>query len=121
MSNYYFGQTPESFLGNTPRFFLALRKNENGSLYFTRIDNLRDKENIEVNNVGALEDNYTDFEVGVDFFEGINVNHIIEFTNLKYPQYRWDSRSIYYYIDSDGQLSVKINESHTYATGVSED
>ena len=121
MNNYYLGTSPESVLGNTPRYFYALRKNENGSLFLLKNDNLKDSGSIEVNDVGPLEDNYNDFEVGVDFFEGINVNHQQLFGNLKYPQYRWDSRNIVYYVDSEGQLVVRINQGYVYPTGVSED
>ena len=121
MSNYYLGTSPENILGNTPRYFYALRKNENGSLYFVKNDNIKDGQVININNLGNLEDNYNDFEEGVDFYEGINVNHIAEFANLKYPQYRWDNRSILYYIDNDGQLVVRLNQGYTYPTGVSEE
>ena len=41
MSNYYLGSSPENVLGDTPRYFYALRKNENGSLYFLKNDNLK--------------------------------------------------------------------------------
>jgi hypothetical protein len=121
MSNYYLGTSPENILGNTPRYFYALRKNENGSLYFVKNDNIKDGQVININNLGNLEDNYNDFEEGVDFYEGINVNHIAEFANLKYPQYRWDNRSVLYYIDNDGQLVVRLNQGYTYPTGVSEE
>jgi hypothetical protein len=121
MSNYYLGTSPENILGNTPRYFYALRKNENGSLYFIKNDNLKENQSIDINSVGESEDNYNDFEVGVDFYEGINVNHIAEFANLKYPQYRWDNRSMLYYIDNDGQLVVRLNQGYTYPTGISEE
>ena len=121
MSNYYLGTSPETLLGDSPRYFYALRKNENGSLFFVKNDNLTNPQSIEINNIGELEDNYNDFEEGVDFFEGINVNHQQMFANLKYPQYRWDNRNVLYYIDSEGQLVVRINQGYTYPTGVSED
>ena len=121
MSNYYLGQAPDSILGNTPRFFYALRRNQNGSLFFIKNDNLKENESIDINVSGNQEDNYTDFEVGVDFFEGINVNHEQVFDNLKYPQYRWDNRAIFYYIDEEGQLVARINQGYSYPTGVSEE
>jgi len=121
MSNYYLGNSPSEVLGNSPRYFYALRKNQNGSMYFVKNDNLVDGQSIDINNLGPAEDNYNDFEEGVDFFEGINVNHQQIFGNLKYPQYRWDNRNILYYIDSDGQLVARVNQGHTYTTGVSED
>jgi hypothetical protein len=121
MSNYYLGTSPENILGSTPRYFYALRKNENGSLYFVKNDNIKDGQVIDINVSGNLEDNYTDFEVGVDFFEGINVNHEQMFDNLKYSQYRWDNRPIFYYIDEEGQLVARINQGYTYPTGVAEE
>ena len=119
-NNYYLGVDPQSRLGDTPRYFYALRRNSNGSLYFVRIDNMKDSEAVDINNPGDASENYTDFEVGVDFFEGINVNHQEEFGNLKYPQYRWDDRAIFYYINSNGELVAKINQGHTYTAGTSE-
>lgn len=120
-TNYYLGTDPNSVLGDTPRFFYGLRKNENGSMFMVRIDNLRDKDAVVLNNPGPETDNYTDFEVGVDFFEGLDVNHNPVFNNLKYQQYRWDDRSLFYYIDDDGQLVVRINNSYPYDNGSSEE
>jgi len=31
---------------------------------------------------------------------------------------RWDSRSLYYYINDEGQLVVRINQKYTYPTGI---
>lgn len=120
MSNYYLGSAPEQVLGDTPRYFYALRKNQNGSLFLVKNDNIKDGQSIDINNPGATEDNYNDFEVGVDFYEGVNVNHQQMFANLKYPQYRWDNRSIVYYVNADGELVARINQGYTYPTGVSE-
>jgi hypothetical protein len=121
MSNYYLGQNPEQLLGSSPRFFYGLRKNQNGSLFLNRVDLLKDLGAVEVNSPGNPEDNYNDFEAGVDFYEGLDVNHNPVFENLVYPQYRWDDRSLFYYVDEDGQLVVKINSGNTYDNGDSED
>lgn len=121
MSNYYLGTSPVDVLGTDPRYFYALRKNENGSLFFTKNDQLTEDEALEVNFPGNSLDNYTDFESGVDFFEGINVNHEVMFKNLKYPQYRWDNRSMVYFIDSEGQLVARINRGYNYPEGLSEE
>jgi hypothetical protein len=118
-NNYYLGNDPYTRLGDTPRFFYGLRKNENGSLFLQRSDQLKSNETIELNNIGEPSGNYTDF--GVDFFEGIDVNHNPAFENLRYQQYRWDDRAIFYYIDNDGQLVAKINNGHEYDSGASED
>ena len=120
MSNYYLGQSPELILGDTPRYFYALRRNSDGSLYFIKNDNIKDKESIDINNPGDLAENFTDFETGVDFYEGVNVNHQQVFENLKYPQYRWDNRSVLYYVNAEGELVARVNQGYTYPTGLSE-
>ena len=37
---------------------------------------------------------------------------------LNYEQFKWDNRSVLYYIDDEGQLVLRINEDYTYPTGV---
>jgi hypothetical protein len=120
-SNYYVGTDPQQNLGDTPRFFYGLRKNENGSLFVVRSDQMRGTDSIQINNTGLEENNYTDFDIGVDFFEGIDVNHNPVYENLRYQQYKWDDRSIFYYIDEEGELIVRINNGYEYTPGVSED
>ena len=62
--------------------------------------------------------NYEDFEMGENFYEGRNVNHEKTYENLRYEQYKWDNRSLLYFIDDSGNLCIKVNEEHTYPTGV---
>lgn len=119
--NYYLGQDPEGTVGNTPRFFYGLRKNENGSMFLQRIDQIKSDDSVEVNSPGPDEGNFNDFEPGVDFYEGIDVNHNAVFENLNYQQYKWDHRSLFYYIDDEGQLIVRINAGYNYPAGLSED
>jgi hypothetical protein len=121
MSNYYLGQNPLDSIGDTPRFFYGLRKNSQGSVFLVKVDQIKSNESVQLNQVGEFEDNYNDFEVGVDFFEGIDVNHDPVFANLRYQQYRWDDRSILYYINDDGELVARINDSYTYSANASED
>ncbi len=118
MSNYFFGRPADTLIGDDPRYFYALRRTDNGELYFTRVNQLSRDESITVNNTGDAEGNYEDFQIGVDFFEGRDINHELVFDNLNYEQYRWDDRSLYYYIDEDGQLVVRVNTKYTYPTGV---
>lgn len=115
---YYIGQQPGDILGDAPRYFYGLRRTDNGEIYFVKVDQLNANEAVEINNLGPEEENFNEFEVGIDFFEGRNVDHTLVFDNLKYEQYRWDDRSLYYYIDDDGQLVVRINQKYTYPTGV---
>ena len=121
-SNYYLGRDPEEILGNSPRFFYGLRRNEDGELFLVRSDMITDSADIiDINASGNPAETFEDFEEGVDYFEGIRTDHQIEFDNLKYPQYRWDDRSLFYYVDDEGRFTVRINKGYTYPTGVSEE
>ena len=117
---YYIGDyNVESILGvGVQRYFYGLRRTDNGELYLGRLDQLNADDVIEVNQPGTPEDNYNDFEVGIDFLEGRDVNHDVVYDNLTYEQYRWDNRNLYYYIDDEGQLIVRISEEYVYPTGI---
>lgn len=116
-SPYYLGQNPEDALGDSPRFLYALRRNEDGELFLLRSDQLKDKESIELNLPGAPEENFEDFEPGVDYFEGIRADHEVEYDNLIWIQYRWDNRNMLYYVDPEGRLVQRINQNYVYPTG----
>jgi hypothetical protein len=118
-STYYLGQSPDEALGDSPRYLYLMRRTEEGELFLVRSDQAKDKDSITINEPGAPEQNFEDFEVGIDFFEGIAADHEIEYENLRFPQYRWDNRSMLYYIDAQGQLVQRINQGYTYPTGVS--
>ena len=118
-SNYYLGRDPIDTLGQSPRYWYALRRNQDGELFIVRSDQLTDKDAYEINIPGDPADNFEDFEPGVDFFDGVDAEHEPEFENMFYPQYRWDDRSIFYYVDSQGQLIQRINQGYTYPTGTS--
>lgn len=118
-SNYYLGTSPDEALGDSPRYFYAIRRNEDGELFLVRSDQAKDKDSIEINFPGGLDGNFEDFEAGVDFFEGIDTEHNRVYENMKYTQYRWDNRSMLYYVDDEGHLVQRINYSYTYPTGTS--
>ena len=118
-SNYYLGQSPDESLGDSPRYLYLIRRNEDGELFLFRSDQAKDKDSIEINLPGNPAENFEDFEPGVDYFEGVDANHEAAFDNLKYTQYRWDDRSMFYYVDGQGQLVQRINQGYTYPTGTS--
>jgi hypothetical protein len=118
-SNYYLGRDPVETLGNSPRYWYALRRNDDGELYIVRSDQVTDKESYDINIPGNPEENFEDFEPGVDYFEGVDAAHEPVFDNLKYTQYRWDDRSIFYYVDGEGQLVQRIFQGYEYPTGIS--
>ena len=115
--NYFFGRSQDEMLGDQPRYMYALRRTDSGDLYFARVNQLSRTDSITINNNGASSDNYPDFQPGVDFLEGRDVNHNLTYANLKYEQLRWDDRSIYYYIDSQGNLVARIGSKYAYPTG----
>jgi hypothetical protein len=119
MSNYYFGRTPIETLGDSPRYWYALRRNDDGELFLVRSDQLTDKDSYEINIPGAPAGNFEDFEAGIDFFEGVDEDHQLQYANIVYTQYRWDDRSIFYYVDDEGRLAQRINVGYTYPSGIS--
>jgi len=115
---YYIGQNNSlaDILGEgNPRYFYALRRDDEGLLYFAKIDQLTDLGSITVNNSGLTENDYTDFEYGVDFFDGrLAEDHSRPYANLQWDQYRWDSKNVYYYLNTAGEFIVRINQTYVY-------
>ena len=106
---------PGDILGpGTPRYFYGIRRDDDGDLFLVRIDQMLPDELVTVNVSGLPEDNYEDFDVGVDFFEGRDVNHETVYKNLKYEQYRWDYQKVNYYINDDGNLVARVNQPYNY-------
>ena len=118
-SNYYLGTSPLESLGDSPRYFYGMRRNSDGELFLIRSDQLKDAGDVELNTPGSTAETFDDFEAGIDFFDGIDADHNVIYDNLKYPQYKWDDRSIFYYVDAQGQLVMRINKGYVYPTGIS--
>ena len=115
---YYIGQNNalSEVLGEgNPRYFYAIRRDDDGLLFFSKIDQLTDLGTITINNSGLTENDYTEFEYGVDFFDGrLAEDHSRPYSNLQWDQYRWDSKNVYYYINTAGEFIVRINQSYVY-------
>jgi hypothetical protein len=79
-----------------------------------KADLLELEDGVILNKPGAPSQNYNDFSRGQDFFEGKDLDHKKVFENLVYEQFRWDGRNLFYYINDNGELVLKVNESHTY-------
>lgn len=114
---YYIGDVNQAnYLGEgNPRYFYALRRDEDGLLRFTKVDQLLGDEDIEINIPGPGSENYEEFEYGIDFFEGRDpTTHLRPYENLKFDQYRFDSKNIYYYINAQGQLVARTKQPYSY-------
>ena len=118
-NSYYLGRTPEEVLGNSPRYWYALRKNQDGELFLVRSDQVLDNDSYELNIPGPPEEDFIDFVVGTDYLDGIDATHEKPKENMYYPQYRWDSRSLFYYVDDEGMFTVKVNRGYNYPSGIS--
>jgi len=119
---YFVGNSPQDVLsGLIKRYFYGLRRNDDGELFLIRVDQLQGSEQLAVvNDVGIAENNFLDFEEGIDYLDGIDTNHNVVYENLRYPQLRWDGRSLTYYIDPvDGQLIQRISEGYEYPENTS--
>ena len=115
MSANYTGFTPDQiYRAVANRYFYGLRRTDDGELFLIKADQLKGDDTITVNNLGDPTQNYPNFEEGQDFYEGRDVNHEIVYENLNYEQFRWDDRNLYYYVNDEGELVVRINQSITY-------
>ncbi len=122
MSTHYLGITPTDLLNygvGESRYFYALRRTEDGDLYIYKIDQFTGQDTIQINAPGDANDDWTFFEMGIDYLEGRDdETHELVHPNLMYEQYRWDSRSIFYYINANGELVARINQPYTYPEDV---
>jgi hypothetical protein len=118
-SPYYLGTTPTEGLGDSPRYWYALRRNDDGELFLVRSDQIIDRDAYELNIPGPPEEDFDNFIVGADYLDGIDENHEKPKDNMFYPQYRWDDRSLFYYVDNEGMFVVRINKGYSYPTGIS--
>lgn len=118
-ANYYLGTTPLESLGESPRYWYALRRNEDGELFLVRSDQITDLGSYQINIPGPSEEDFDNFIVGTDFLDGLDVNHEKPKENMYYPQYRWDDRGLFYYVDEEGMFTVRINRGYSYPPGIS--
>ena len=116
--SYYVGGDLNSndLLGEgNPRYFYGLQRLDDGTLYFYKVDQITSTASIPLNVPGSSANNFENFEYGVDYFDGRSATtHTRPYPNLIFDQYRWDSKNCYYYIDGQGNLVVRINQTYTY-------
>src|SRR6056300_49412 len=120
---YYIGTSPTDVIGSfIKRYFYGLRRNDDGELFLVQSDQLAggDENIVVINDLGVAEESYQDFEEGIDFLSGINEDHEIVYNNLRYPQFKWDNRSLTYFIDpNDGQFIQRLSEAYIYPENIS--
>tara|TARA_B100001287_G_scaffold17597_1_gene13063 strand:- start:9088 stop:9465 length:378 start_codon:yes stop_codon:yes gene_type:complete len=120
--SYYIGTSPTDVIGSfIKRYFYGMRRNDDGELFLIVADQLAgNQDSVTINELGIAEDNFLDFEEGIDFLDGIDANHNIVYKNLRYQQIRWDDRSLVYYVEPDtGQFVQRVTETYVYPDGIS--
>ena len=120
---YYIGTSPTDVInGFIKRYMYGLRRNDDGELFLIKIDQLSggDANIAVINDIGIAAENYLDFEEGIDYLAGIDEDHEIVNDNLRYPQFKWDNRSLTYFIDPvDGQFIQRLSEAYIYPENIS--
>ena len=115
-TNYIGAPDLSSLLGEgNIRYFYALRRDEDGFIYLTKVDQVLGDDVVQVNRPGNAADDFDSFEFGIDFFDGTLDDKSRPFPNLTFDQYKWDERNIYYYINDEGELVARINKKYEYS------
>ena len=120
--SYYIGTSPTDVIGSfIKRYFYGMRRNDDGELFLIVADQLAgNQDSVTINELGIAEDNFLDFEEGIDFLDGIDANHNIVYKNLRYQQIRCDDRSLVYYVEPNtGQFMQRLTETYVYPDGIS--
>ena len=92
----------------------ALRRDDDGMLKYTKIRSI-DSETADFHRTDGTP--YIDLSTAVyDYVdetteEKTHLNHAHD----KYQQYRFDSRKVMYFIDSDGYFCIRFNEDYDYS------
>jgi|TARA_B100002019_G_C21274721_1_gene604655 hypothetical protein len=112
MSQFFTGQSITNVIQDNlgERYFYGLRRSDEGELFLGKLDQLSLEDTIQINKEGDVEDNFTDFDEGVEFFEGRDSAHNLTYKNLNYEQFRWDDANLFYYVNDEGELVVRINQ-----------
>lgn len=121
--SYYIGTNPSDVLGGfIKRYFYGLRRNDDGELFLVVSDQAGsgDDNKVTINDIGPSEENFPDFEEGIDFLDGVDEDHNVVYNNLRYQQIKWEGRSLLYYIEPEtGQFVQRISEAYVYPDGIS--
>lgn len=109
------------YIGPSPgekTFFYGFSRSNDGELTFTKVDFLADAgEVVVINDLTLRDDQEAQYDFpgfDQDYFDGRGANHELVNQSLNYEQYKFRGADLYYFIDEDGQLVVRINEEYTY-------
>lgn len=113
------------YIGPSPgekNFFYGFSRSNDGELTFTKVDFLAGYgQTVVINDLTLRNDQEEQYDFqgfNQDYFDGRDANHELTNESLKYEQYKFRSEDLYYFIDEDGQLVVRINEEYTYPESI---
>jgi hypothetical protein len=114
-NNFYLGQSPEFFLNQTARYFYGMSRTSDGFIKVTKVNLDSDLEPVNL----SINGTYDNFEEGIDFFEGVDATtKMPNYTGMNFEQYKWSADDLYYYVDANGVLSVRVDTPYNYSFGV---
>lgn len=117
---YYIGKTPNN--QQSDRFFYGIKRDDDsGFLILDKVNLDKSLDTLEIVNLAKVTGELQTFEnlqEGVDFFDGRGVDHNLQYDGLNYEQFKWSGDNLYYYVDEEGQLSVRVNTPYNYSEGV---
>ena len=103
------------------KYLYALRLDNDGTLYLNRVDSSKHDSSITLFLGPLTNQNVADkFDLSTgEFYDGrdINSRELVD-ENLYYEQWRWDSKFISYYINSDGEFVALVGEDRIYPEDV---
>ena len=119
---YYIGRNLDSYNKREERYFYGLKRNDDdGFVIIDKVNLDKSLDTVQLVNLQGLTGEgtvYDNIQEGIDFFEGRSVDHELKYDGLNYEQYKWSADDLYYYIDAEGQLTVRINKPYLYPDGV---
>jgi len=106
------GNVQKSVSDFTDFYIHALRRDESGMLWYTKVRST-DNEVLDFHRMDGTQ--YPGFLDGVDYVEETTEERqLSNHPEDKYQQYRFDFRQLSYYIDSDGYLVARLGTSYDY-------
>lgn len=122
-NTYYLGQTPEEYFNKTEKYFYGVKRDAQGFLVVTKVNLDTSPDSIDIvdlPSMGNLDQTFDMLEEGVDFFEGVDTDRTDNYVGLNFEQYKWSADDLYYYVDGEGRLCVRVNVPYNYAEGVTQ-
>jgi len=114
MANYI-GNGPTSTEGK--QYFYGLKRDDDGNLYFAKVDLTSGTDSVTLVDLTARGNQSSQYEfpgIGSDFFQGRGADHVLVDPSLKYEQFKWDTENMYYFLNDQGQMVLRINKTYNY-------